>query len=44
METLWQAVYLTIAIMVLVALPFILYWYDCDEEWTCVILYINAYL
>jgi len=36
MDILWQAVYISIAIMVLVVLPFLLYWYDCDEEWSCV--------
>lgn len=44
MKLFWFIVYLATAVMILIIIPALIYWYEADPDWSCVyiIIYFSA--
>jgi len=39
MNILWQVTYISLGAFIVFIIPTFIYYYEADEEWTCVILF-----
>lgn len=38
MNIVWQAIYISMGAFILIIIPVCMYYYEADEEWTCVMI------